>query len=58
MRAAAAITSITMKGGTSPRRDGCNNLRAAALFIAFEPSFSFAPVFRPPMPRSRRIHAV
>jgi hypothetical protein len=47
-----------MKGGTSPRRDGCNNLRAAALFIAFEPSFSFAPVFRPPMPRSRRIHAV
>ena len=35
MRAAAAITSITMKGGTSLRRDGESNALAAATAAGF-----------------------
>ena len=34
MRAAAAITSITMKGGTSLRADAVTRLRARSLSVA------------------------
>ena len=41
IRAAAAITSITMKGGTSLRRDGVNRVFTRSLSVASRIDFCY-----------------